>query len=535
MLLISDNSATDVLLRLAGGGEAVTARMRALGIDGIQVSRPTALAIADSMGASLPPGEKYSPELFRKLARTVTPEMLKAAAQRFDADPRDTSTPEAMAALLERIHRKDLLKPATAELLLDIMRRCRTGQARLKGLLPEGTEVAHKTGTIGGTTNDVGILTLPDGAGHVAIAVFVKSSQKEVPARERAIAEIARAAHDFFLFQEPVLNYDSLAARMIAALKLRAGERVIIRHDPEYFRELVSPLRRRIRQAGAVEAGTFSGESPALEKLLDSTDVYLWLPLRQDVTAGERAALATWLDTGGSRRQIHFHWSGGSIRADGSPGEHTPELDGVYRDALEVDYAALSAAQERAIAALRSGTVRVRTPAGTDLRFRVGQRPFNQQNGDASAERMQTARVRVDREIELPAGALRVAPLEETASGRIVIPEARFGNQVARDLRIEIASGRVTRMEAKENLAAAKAALPDRFREFALGFNPKLPGLAYYGYGAGAVRLSFGDNQELGGAVRGGVPRWFFFPDATVEVGGRVLVKDGKLVAEPRP
>ncbi len=84
---------------------------------------------------------------------------------------------------------------------LNIMRRCRTGETRLRGLLPAGTEIAYKTGTIGGTTNDVGIITLPANAGHVAIAVFVKSSEKEVSARERAIAEIARAVHDFFLFQ----------------------------------------------------------------------------------------------------------------------------------------------------------------------------------------------------------------------------------------------------------------------------------------------------------------------------------------------
>ena len=70
----------------------------------------------------------------------------------------------------------------------------------MKGVLPANTIVAHKTGTIGGTTNDVGIITLPDNAGHIALAVFVKSSEKEIPARERTIAEIARAAHDFFLF-----------------------------------------------------------------------------------------------------------------------------------------------------------------------------------------------------------------------------------------------------------------------------------------------------------------------------------------------
>lgn len=202
MLLISDNSATDVLLRTAGGGEAVTARMRALGIEGISVNRSTAQLIADWIGVSnLPPEEQWNPALFQLVFGSVKPEEQKAAGKRFDADPRDTSTPDGMAGLLERIYRKDILKPASAELLLDIMRRCRTGEARLRGLLPQGTEIAHKTGTIGATTNDVGIVTLPDNAGHVAIAVFVKSSEKEVAARERAIAEIARAVHDFFLFQ----------------------------------------------------------------------------------------------------------------------------------------------------------------------------------------------------------------------------------------------------------------------------------------------------------------------------------------------
>jgi len=201
MLLISDNSATDVLLRLAGGPEAVTARMRTLGIQGLQVDRPTARLIADAAGVTLPEESQWTRELFRKLLRESPPEQRREAAKRFETDPRDTSTPDAMVALLQRIYRKDLLKAESAELLLDIMRRCRTGDARLKGLLPAGTEVLHKTGSIGGTTNDVGIVTLPEGAGHVAIAVFVKASEKETPARERAIAEITRAVHDFFLFQ----------------------------------------------------------------------------------------------------------------------------------------------------------------------------------------------------------------------------------------------------------------------------------------------------------------------------------------------
>jgi beta-lactamase class A len=205
MLLISDNSATDICLRLAGGASAVTARMRALGIDGINVDRSTLRLISDWLGiANLPAESEVNPRIFGQLASKVTAEERAAAAKRFDADPRDTSTPDGMTKLLELIFRKNLLKTENAELLLDIMRRCRTGDARLKGLLPAETVVAHKTGTIGGTTNDVGIITLPDGAGHVAIAVFVKTSEKDAGPRERAIAEIARAVHDYFLFQPTI-------------------------------------------------------------------------------------------------------------------------------------------------------------------------------------------------------------------------------------------------------------------------------------------------------------------------------------------
>jgi hypothetical protein len=74
------------------------------------------------------------------------------------------------------------------------------------------------------------------------------------------------------------------------------------------------------------------------------------------------------------------------------------------------------------------------------------------------------------------------------------------------------------------------------FREFALGFHPLLavpernPWIPYYGYGAGVVRLSLGDNSELGGDVSGGYVRWNFFTDTTVTIDGEVWVREGKLV-----
>jgi beta-lactamase class A len=76
-----------------------------------------------------------------------------------------------------------------------------TGLKRLKGRLPDGTVVAHKTGTsatvngVTAATNDVGLVTLPNGR-HLAIAVFVSDSTADTAIREEAIAKVARAVWD---------------------------------------------------------------------------------------------------------------------------------------------------------------------------------------------------------------------------------------------------------------------------------------------------------------------------------------------------
>src|ERR1700730_13965266 len=118
MLLVSDNSATDIVLRLAGGPDAVTAKMRELGIAGININRPTVNLIADCVGATLPPENEWVPEVFDKLFDAVPAEQEKQARDRLNHNPRDTAQPIAMAALLEKIYQKRLHKPATADLLL---------------------------------------------------------------------------------------------------------------------------------------------------------------------------------------------------------------------------------------------------------------------------------------------------------------------------------------------------------------------------------------------------------------------------------
>ena len=202
MLLISDNSATDLVLKAAGNGPAVNARLAELGVQGISVDRPTILLIADAIGVStLPPENEWNKQTFGKLVRQVTDSGRQAARETFLTDRRDTATPRGMAKLLTKIWRKEGLSPASADLLIDIMFRCETGPNRIKGLLPPSIRVAHKTGTLNmGIANDVGIMELPDGAGHVVIAAFVKESQATSELQERTIAHVARATYDYFLF-----------------------------------------------------------------------------------------------------------------------------------------------------------------------------------------------------------------------------------------------------------------------------------------------------------------------------------------------
>jgi beta-lactamase class A len=198
-IVVSDNSAADLMLREAGGPAAVTERMKILGLSGIRVDRSIAVLLADWGGIkTLPPEAEWNRDMWDKLFDAV-PEAKHMAARRLGThDPRDTATPADMTRLLARIWKRDLFSPVYATKMLDVMERCQTGKTRIKGMLPAGTDVAHKTGTMGGVVNDVGIITLPGKAGHVALSVFTKGSYRPEEVSEKTVAEISRTIYDYF-------------------------------------------------------------------------------------------------------------------------------------------------------------------------------------------------------------------------------------------------------------------------------------------------------------------------------------------------
>ncbi|HVU53633.1 MAG TPA: class A beta-lactamase, subclass A2 [Puia sp.] len=162
----SDNGGCDVLFKLAGGTRVVNDYIHQIGIKDIAIVATEA-------------------------------EMAKA----WDVQYGNWCTPVAMTSLLELFMNGKILKPATTKTLMQLMINTTTGPARIKGLLPPGTPVAHKTGTsntndkgITAATNDAGIITLPDGK-PLIITVFVKDAAADEATREKVIARIAVAAY----------------------------------------------------------------------------------------------------------------------------------------------------------------------------------------------------------------------------------------------------------------------------------------------------------------------------------------------------
>lgn len=360
-------------------------------------------------------------------------------------------------------------------------------------------------------------------------------------------------------------DYPAIAGRLVQQLRLEAGETVLVVAMPGMFEDLVPHLRHAVLKAGGVDLGvidvlrepvpaTFdvallrrgaAASRAAYKDMLRGVDAAIMMP--GAVPAHPvYAAMQDWLREGRGRT-VHFHWleNGSAYALPGQPLPPRHVIDATYQRALlETNYAALDAMARRTEAAMRGGLVRVTTPLGTDLQFRIGTRPVNRQDGDASAARTNKGVILIDREVELPAGVVRVAPVPESVEGTIAFPPSQWDGRAVEGLKIRFERGQAVSVTATSGLAAAEAEMARvpiagrHFREFALGLNPllavptQMPWIPYYGYGAGVVRLSLGDDTELGGSIGGGYVRWNFFTDATVTFGSDVWVRDGTLVVK---
>ena len=172
MMEYSDNTASDLILALAGGIPAVRRLIDELGLSqklslDLSVAESFAEGLAQFDAKNQPPYEKNS------------------------------GTPESIVHFLLQLLNGELLSAKSTELLLEVMKRCKSGGGRIRAGLPKGTTVAHKTGTITGYCNDVGIIDLPESQGKLILAVFIKETSVSAAAAEAVVAKIAQLIFDW--------------------------------------------------------------------------------------------------------------------------------------------------------------------------------------------------------------------------------------------------------------------------------------------------------------------------------------------------
>jgi hypothetical protein len=360
----------------------------------------------------------------------------------------------------------------------------------------------------------------------------------------------------------PPIDTAQIAQRIRRTLLPASGERAVLFFDPGYYPELAAAIEAELSAAGVDSLLAVAFDPPELVRaaaakpgasqrqddfiawlapVFAKANLFLWLPAR---ALHEDRRLEHLVD-GSGVRGIHFHWL---LPLEGRSSEEIALMSRLYeRTILETDYAALSRTQDDLIARLRGKSIRLTSPDGTDLRLFVpADAWFHKNDGDMSPPRGKAARCARDREMELPAGALRFIPDLGSAEGALAVRRVPMPGGAAEDVRFEFQGGKVRSLRAAKGEEALRKQWDaiggdvDKVGEIVLGTNPLLAvkvrsgELPYFGYGAGAVRVSLGDNWESGGPNRTPENRnwWLFLADASLEAGGKTLIREGRLLAE---
>lgn len=206
MIRQSDNTATDVLTDMAGGTEAINQIFTTHTIENISINRSEADLLSTAFGIDSTlkkvPLEERTLSRFRNLLDTVDEETEATARAAFIEDPRDTASANAFVKLLTLLVQGNLLTAEHTDILIDIMKRTLSGPYRIKGQLPKNMKVAHKTGTLRGSVNDVGLIYVPGLKHPIVLAVLIKNSQLSDARTEPVIAEVAKLTVDYFRMQD---------------------------------------------------------------------------------------------------------------------------------------------------------------------------------------------------------------------------------------------------------------------------------------------------------------------------------------------
>jgi leucyl aminopeptidase (aminopeptidase T) len=371
-------------------------------------------------------------------------------------------------------------------------------------------------------------------------------------------------------------NWPALADAIVRqSLRLQPSERVILLADPGYVPDLLEAVRLAIQAAGGIELATILNWSPALaarraalapspadgaarwnreaaahRDLFQTADALIWLPRDEFRSGTINVGETEWILRSWRGRSVHFHWSIDEGSPRGAPVHRA--LERIYeRGILGLDREDHARLQRELVEAIRGREIRITTPMGTDIRFRLEANGWYHRNdGDASIAKAREATCARDREEELPCGSVRVIPAPTSVSGLVsfrggwhTISSGIQFDRYIDWLDLDFEDGRIVRLTASPARQAslerewhAQSGDQDRLGEVAIGTNPLLPTPAdatiptYWGAGAGVVRLHLGTNLESGGVFESSVSANLFLADATLTVDDSPVIRDGILL-----
>ncbi|MBS1681125.1 MAG: aminopeptidase [Bacteroidetes bacterium] len=208
---------------------------------------------------------------------------------------------------------------------------------------------------------------------------------------------------------------------------------------------------------------------------------------------------------------------------------------------MKADYKKIAAQGEALKKILMdSKIVKVTSPAGTNISFSVSGRKVLVRDGITTKEDA-TQKLISMRWATIPDGRVTVTAIENSANGQVVVPRDICRFEPLTNIKFDVKSGRMQGIKADVGMSCfdkdfkANTGDKDVFAGFFIGLNPALTpmedGADYRPEnGAGVVHLQFGDNQLQGGKNISSFNWSFPIMNATVEIDGKVVVKDGKIV-----
>ncbi len=159
MMITGDNTAANLVMARLGGPQALTSWLREIGDPVTRMDR-----WEPDLGSTLP------------------------------VDPRDTTTPVAMATTVAAVTLGTVLAAGSRAMLVGWLRDCRTGDARLRAGLPDGWRVGNRTGSgTRNTSNDVGLFWSPGGTAPLVVTAYLTEGSPDAAKRDAALADVARA------------------------------------------------------------------------------------------------------------------------------------------------------------------------------------------------------------------------------------------------------------------------------------------------------------------------------------------------------